>query len=230
MIWRTCGSRQQLVGAQRVLDAGRRVGRPGGHEAQVLRRVGVVAQLAQPAGELGGGPEGRHPVTADQPRDRRVIDAGLLGELALRHLLGLELGSKPFVERSAVLGGHAAWALLGRAACGRTPLVRCLDATMMRTALRRLYHPLVPVGHAARTRPEEEGRVGSPTVGSAVLRTGSPDQDESHGPRAAGADARPRDQRGASRLVRPRPSVAASDAGPGRGAWTRARRRSSRTR
>jgi hypothetical protein len=29
-----------------------------------------------------------------------------LCELPLRHLLGFELGSKPFVERSAVLGGH----------------------------------------------------------------------------------------------------------------------------
>ena len=35
-----------------------------------------------------------------------MIDAGLLGELTLRHLLGLELGSKPFVERSSVLGRH----------------------------------------------------------------------------------------------------------------------------
>jgi hypothetical protein len=29
-----------------------------------------------------------------------------LSKLALRHLLGLELRSQPFVERSAVLGRH----------------------------------------------------------------------------------------------------------------------------
>jgi hypothetical protein len=71
-----------------------------------LRRIRVVAQLAKTASELGGGPERRHPVATDQPGDRGVIHARLLSELPLRHLLGLELGSKPFVERSAVLGGH----------------------------------------------------------------------------------------------------------------------------
>jgi hypothetical protein len=35
-----------------------------------------------------------------------MVHARLLSELPLRHLLGLELGSKPFVERSAVLSGH----------------------------------------------------------------------------------------------------------------------------
>jgi hypothetical protein len=32
-----------------------------------------------------------------------MVDARLLGQLSLGHLLGLELASKPFVERSAVL-------------------------------------------------------------------------------------------------------------------------------
>ena len=85
--------------------------RARGDETQVLRGVGVVTQLTEAAGELGGRPEGRHAVTADQPGDRRVVHARLLGELALGHLLGLELSSQPFVERSAVLGGHVAWAL-----------------------------------------------------------------------------------------------------------------------
>ena len=129
MIWRTCGSDEELVGAQRVLDACRRVRRACRDQAEVLRRIGVVAQLAKPASELGGGAEGRHPVAADQPRDRRVVDAGLLRQLALRHLLGLELGSKPFVERSAVLGGHAAWALLDGSRDGPTgrSVPRCDD-------------------------------------------------------------------------------------------------------
>ena len=122
--------RQELVGAKRVLDARGRIGRPGGDETQVLRRVGVVAQLTQAASELGGGAQRGHAVTADQPGDGRVIDTRLLGELALRHLLGLELGSKPFVERSAVLAGHAAWALLG--ACPRAVESRSFGASMPR--------------------------------------------------------------------------------------------------
>ena len=46
---------QELVGAQRVLDARGRVRVAGRDEAEVLRRVGVVAQLAQAASELRGG-------------------------------------------------------------------------------------------------------------------------------------------------------------------------------
>ena len=96
---------QHLVGAQRVLDAGGRVDRTGGDEAEVLGRVGVLAELAQPPGELRRGPERWHAVAADQAGDRRVVDARLLRELTLRHLLGLELGSQPLVERATVLGG-----------------------------------------------------------------------------------------------------------------------------
>ena len=119
MIWRTCGSLRQLVGAERVLDASGRVRRAGGDEAEVLRRVGVVAELAEAAGELGRGAERRHAVAADQPGDRRMVDARLLGELALRHLLGLELGSQPLVERATVLGGHdVVWALRWSHAAG----------------------------------------------------------------------------------------------------------------
>src|SRR5439155_22538860 len=95
-------------GTYSVIDSRGLVRRTGGDEAEVLRRVGVVAQLTKAAGELRRGAKGGHPVSADEARDRRVVDAGLLGELPLGHLLGLELGSQPFVERSAVLRGHRA--------------------------------------------------------------------------------------------------------------------------
>jgi hypothetical protein len=74
-----------------------------------LRRVGVVADLAQTAGELRGGSEGWHSVAANQPRDRRVIHAGLLCKLTLGHLLGLELCPQPLIECSAILSSHIAW-------------------------------------------------------------------------------------------------------------------------
>ena len=103
-----------VVRAQRVLDAGGRVDRgPARHEAQVLRGVRVVAQLAQAAGQLGGGAQRRGPVAADEAGDRRVVDARRLGQLALRHLLGLELCAQPLVEGAAVLLGHYRWALRG---------------------------------------------------------------------------------------------------------------------
>src|SRR5207344_2526398 len=75
------GLAEELVRAERVLDASGRVRRPGGDEAQVLRSVGVVPQLAKAAGQLGRGAERWHAVAADQPGDRRVVDAGLLCEL-----------------------------------------------------------------------------------------------------------------------------------------------------
>ena len=103
MIWRTCGSLSALVGTQRVLDAGRGVRGAGRHEAEVLRVSASSRSSRRPRASLVAVPEGRHPVAADQAGDRGVVDAGLLRQLALRHLLGLELGSQPFVERSAVL-------------------------------------------------------------------------------------------------------------------------------
>src|SRR4051812_28097770 len=99
--------REGLVGTQRVLDARGGVLGADGHDAERRAGVGVVADLAQAPGELGRRAEGRHPITADQPGDGRVVDAGLLGKLALRHLLGLELGSQPLVECAAVVGRHA---------------------------------------------------------------------------------------------------------------------------
>ena len=98
-----------------------------------------------------------------------MIDARLLGELALRHLLGLELGSKPFVERSAVLGGHAAWALPG--ALPAAADCRVVGASMRRMMLRRrtgLYPPLVPV--TPRAGPSDAGG----PVRSLAVRRGGP--------------------------------------------------------
>ena len=138
MIWRTCGSLR--TSSARSAYSTRAVGFGGArrHQAEVLRRVGVLAQLAQAAGQLGGGSERRHPVAADQPRDRRVVDARLLGELPLGHLLGLELGSQPFVEGSSVLGRHMG--PLG------TPLGDDRLATELRDDPTRPVASLSPVG------------------------------------------------------------------------------------
>ena len=107
MTWRTCASHS--YSSARSAYSTRAVGSrpPADDQTEIGRRVGVVAQLAQAAGELGGGPEGRHPIAADQSGDRGMVDTRLLRQLALRHLLGLELGPQPFVEGSAVLGRHA---------------------------------------------------------------------------------------------------------------------------
>src|SRR4051812_15155745 len=121
---------EELVGSKRVFDARCGIGAPGRDEAEVLRRVRVLPQLAESAGELGCSPERRHPVATDQPRDGRVVNARLLGELPLRHLLGFELGPEPFVERSSVLSRHL---------CLRAPWNR-RDEKMMR---RSNYPPKV---------------------------------------------------------------------------------------
>ena len=148
MIWRTCGS-LSISSARRAYST-RAVGfvGPGGDQAEVLRRVGILAELAQAAGELGRGAERRHAVAADQAGDRRVVDARLLGELPLRHLLGLELGSQPLVERATVLGGHAS---LG------APLVACAGGAAMphyrSDRPRLLYHPFVPAADRHTKRP-----------------------------------------------------------------------------
>jgi hypothetical protein len=95
-----------------------------------------------------------------------VIDAGLLCELSLRHLLGLELGSKPFIECAAVLAGH------------------CL----VRRSVRRARgvcraHRTIPSGHSPAVSPvrtptepsRAEGWVGCGAVchGSGVRRLGA---------------------------------------------------------
>ena len=48
---------EELIGPQGVLDAGGRVHRPRCDESEVLRGVGVIAQLAQTASKLRGGPQ-----------------------------------------------------------------------------------------------------------------------------------------------------------------------------
>src|SRR5919198_5655521 len=57
---------QELVGAKRVFDPCRRVRRPGGDQAEILRRVCVVAELAQTTGQLRGCAERGHAVTTDE--------------------------------------------------------------------------------------------------------------------------------------------------------------------
>ena len=163
MIWRTCGS--QRSSSARSAYSTRAVGfvAPEATRPEVLRRVGVVAQLAQATSELRRGPEGRHPIAADQPGDRRVIDARLLGELALRHLLGLELGSKPFVERSAVLGGHA---VVGRSVTRAS--LWCRDVRMITN---RRGAPVSPVRTGAVPECPLGGAVRWSPVGSAPERT-----------------------------------------------------------
>src|SRR4029077_5018212 len=126
-----------------------RVHRSARDETQVLRGVGILAQLAEAAGQLRRGDQRRHAVAADESRDRRVIDARLLGELALRHLLGLELGSKPFVERSAVRGRHRVGSELrarGRVTFRSAPTIGSGPGT--------LYHPFVPDGGTTRSAAE----------------------------------------------------------------------------
>jgi hypothetical protein len=43
---------EELVGPERVLDARGRVRVAGGDEAEILRRVGVVSELAEATGQL----------------------------------------------------------------------------------------------------------------------------------------------------------------------------------
>ena len=156
MIWRTCGS--VSASSARSAYSTRAVGFCGPMDTtpSAVLRVGVVADLAQPAGQLGGRAEGRHPVAADEPGDRRVVDTRLLRQLALRHLLGLELGSQPFVECAAVLGRHARLGLGSRVPCAGSTAVSSAWSV-------RPNHPLVPRAGALRvgTREVWWGRVRS---------------------------------------------------------------------
>ena len=144
MIWRTCASVRS--------SSARRAYRPEPSDWSIPTRrdPGTAGCRRRRAAREDRGPawwrcRGTASDRPDQPRDRRMVDARLLGQLALRHLLGLELRSKPFVERSAVLGGHAAWALL-EVDCGcKSRSKRCVDATMMGRTASTLYHPFVPV-------------------------------------------------------------------------------------
>ena len=101
------GLAEGLVRAEGVLDASGGILDPTTDQAEVLRTVVVLAELAQAAGQLRRRSERRHAVAAHEAGDRRVVHARLLGELPLRHLLGFELRSQPLVEGSAIGPGHA---------------------------------------------------------------------------------------------------------------------------
>ena len=64
-------------------------------------------RVAQALGQLGGRTEGGRAIATEQTRDRGVVHAGLLRQLALGHLLGLELSPQPFVEGAWVLDAHS---------------------------------------------------------------------------------------------------------------------------
>ena len=106
MTWRTCGSLRRS--SERSAYSTRAVGWlvDDGRRPKYCGRLALVTQLAQAARQLGGGAERRRAVAAHEARDRRVIDTGLLRQLALRHLLRLELGPQPLVEGPTVLDAH----------------------------------------------------------------------------------------------------------------------------
>src|SRR6185503_17334229 len=74
---------------------------------EIPRSLGLVVDLAQAAGQLGGGAQRGHAVTLDQPGDRGMIDPGLQRQLTLAHLLFPELASEPAVEGPRRLERHA---------------------------------------------------------------------------------------------------------------------------
>ena len=138
MIWRTCGS----------------LSRSSARSEYSTRAIGLVGPMTPARGRPGcrrrpGVRAGRGPASlrfqatafgpADQSRDRRVVDAGLLGELPLGHLLGFELGSQPFVERSAVLARHRGM---------RAPLERCGRCRDAPTIPEAPIRSVSPVRHA----------------------------------------------------------------------------------
>jgi hypothetical protein len=97
-----------------------------------------------------------------------MIDARLLRELSLRHLLGLELGSKPLVERATVLGGHD---VVGRSVhLSKRLVTRCPhDHEPPRTScITRWYRP-------HRRRPgRPRSRCGAVGIGSGRIGHGTP--------------------------------------------------------
>ena len=116
MTWRTCAS--PSASSARSAYSTRAVGFMVALPETRPRYCGASASSRisrRPRASLVAVPSDGGPVTADEPRDRGVVDAGRLRQLALRHLLGLELGAQPLVEGSTVLGGHVLWALPGRA-------------------------------------------------------------------------------------------------------------------
>ena len=68
--------------------------------AQLKAKKMSQRQLAQQSGV-------DHSTISRLIRGDRMPSLGTATKLALRHLLGLELGSQPFVESAAVIGRHA---------------------------------------------------------------------------------------------------------------------------
>ena len=101
------GLGEQVVAAQRVLDPRGGQELAGVETGEVRRTIGLVADLAQAARELGGRAQRRHAIALDEPRDRGVVNPGLQRELPLAHLLLLQLAAEPGVEGAGVLEGHA---------------------------------------------------------------------------------------------------------------------------
>ena len=141
---------QQIVGSQGVLDACGGIHIAGGYETEVFRRVGVVPQLAQAPGQLGRRAQRWHTVAADEPGDRGMVHAGLLGKLPLRHLLGFELSSKPVVERSAVLSGHM---------CLNAPLVYPFEGALAQLSAGCRHGCITHSYRAGAPRRRAQGRV-----------------------------------------------------------------------
>src|SRR3990170_2188313 len=170
------GLAQELVTTQRVLDA--RGGKllASGHAGEVGRSIVFLADLAQAARQPGGGAERRHPVTLDQSGDGRVIDPRLEGQLALAHLLLLQLAAEPAVEGVWRLERHAA------CPCAAAHLVAsiagwCVRATAesQRGALPSMgerYRPGAACGARARTQPARRAQGAPPASGSTCSAAG----------------------------------------------------------
>ena len=220
MIWRTCGSLSRSSARSAYSTRGGRVHRPGRDETEVLRRVRVVPKLAQATGELGRRPEGRHPIAADQAGDGRVVHARLLRQLALRHLLGFELGPQPLVEGSAVLCRH-----VEVGAPSGSAIVRGSSPRVIATIGWGLAASVSPVG--------TDGRDPRPGVGERTVRWGRAGSGAAGVGAAPGTFVRGPITAGPAPAVRPgraspvRRSRRAGGSGPGPPASSRTGRRSS---
>ena len=74
-----------------------------------------------------------------------MVDSGLLGELPLGHLLGLELSSQPLIERSTVLAGHR-WAGRSLLAAAAIAALSSLSGAWRPLCITRSYRNISPVG------------------------------------------------------------------------------------
>ena len=134
------GFTEEVVEPQGVLHPGR--GRSSPAEAVAVNPVETVCH-AETVREQRGGTERWGPVSTHQARDRRMVDAGLLGQLTLRQPPRPELDVEPLAERAAAGPRRAhvrirnPWRNLFIDHVARTPRSR-QDATV----------PLLPPGSA----------------------------------------------------------------------------------